>query len=648
MSSAETVAEPYPQLRAHLDKYEFETALEILQTCDVDSFRADILLWVFDAFLCAQTRQPALGLQTDAGIATQTVLQIVEELLKNNLDLNVEHRSRSLLLAGVETGNPDIVSILLKHGADPNLVLGEEDIGPLGLAVFLCYHDIVTTLLHNGADVNKACYQGLSPLQLSVDMDRSIGISKLLIENGANVQSVLDFHPGFLSSSVLVELLQSKKDYFASMLLDHGEVINNFPDADMYRTYPPLIRAILSRNLHLASVLLEMGENVNQSFGEGLDTPLHIAVKTDNIDMIKTLVKYGANMDVVNGRGHTALGCALQPDKPEDTARALLDLGCSRTKKSIIALFQREFLPIQIAAYRGIFNIVKYLLEDDPAMFRTQASLVECVGDLSLESLSNSDVKKTNDDLLQEYVNTRASDGSTSLYMAVLGGNIKIMHYLLEMGGEPDVICCHGNLVHAAVLSSSSVELLELCLSFGCDVNLYSEYANTPLLLAARTSDVRLLTRLVEEGALLNRKDRFGETALSASVYFGCEENAKVLVAHGADTGIADCRGTTALYWCIFNSREKLLKLLIEAGTRLTLKQLNSYPKNLTVMRNAALMDWVQQQITQPRLLQHCCSIVVRRHLQGLCRGKSIMGSLMSLPLPLKLREYLSLLNASI
>lgn len=42
-------------------------------------------------------------------------------------------------------------------------------------------------------------------------------------------------------------------------------------------------------------------------------------------------------------------------------------------------------------------------------------------------------------------------------------------------------------------------------------------------------------------------------------------------------------RDTSALYWAIFNCRERSLKLLLEAGAKLSKADLATYPKNIKV-----------------------------------------------------------------
>ena len=107
------------------------------------------------------------------------------------------------------------------------------------------------------------------------------------------------------------------------------------------------------------------------------------------------------------------------------------------------------------------------------------------------------------------------------------------------------------------------------------------------------------------------------------------------------------CRDTTALYWAIFNSREKTLKLLLEAGVRLTKGDLARYPQNIKVMRNSDLKQLLQDYVSQPPTLQQCCRLCVRKKLLLLHDGTSIIESVMSLPVPQKLKDFIALRSGS-
>lgn len=456
------------------------------------------------------------------------VLHIVGLLLNAGIDPNVKVGSESALLSAVTTHDTSLVKCLLNNGANPNMCDFNSQMTAFALAIILNDHELVAMLISFGADINAVCCATMTPLQLS--MNKCVEISKILLQNGADIHQVLNV----------------------------GNV------NEVLITGPPLIQAIAQKNAYLTSVLLEHGEDVNQSYGTHLDMPLHDAVKSDNAEIVRLLIDYGANLDKVNGSGRTPLGAALFWLSNEDIAEILLNAGCSRSKMSVLVIFQRDFPLLHIACFYGKFRTIRKLLHDRSTMEHSSC-LKSGVGHSERNSWSESANKdmflsservdnersfsmqgncltsRNVDGIVPPNVDLPASDNSTALYMAALGGHLEIVHYLLEQGASPHVQCPTGTLVHAAV-SSGNVPLLELVLSLGCVVNAVNDYGNTPLLLASRTRHAGICTALINNGALLNEVDKFGETALSASVYFGCEKNSQILIQHGADVLLPDSR----------------------------------------------------------------------------------------------------------
>jgi ankyrin repeat protein len=77
----------------------------------------------------------------------------------------------------------EIIEILLKHGANPNLTLGEDET-PFEFAVTLGSTEVVKLMLRYNANPNQVLRNGKRPLQQALFFGDTAMVS-LLIEGGA-------------------------------------------------------------------------------------------------------------------------------------------------------------------------------------------------------------------------------------------------------------------------------------------------------------------------------------------------------------------------------------------------------------------------------------------------------------------------------
>jgi hypothetical protein len=82
---------------------------------------------------------------------------------------------------------------------------------------------------------------------------------------------------------------------------------------------------------------------------------------------------------------------------------------------------------------------------------------------------------------------------------------------------------------------------------------------------AARKGDVQAVTALLDKGADVNAKFRYGTTALFKAAERGHTEMIKLLLARGADVSVKDTfYGTTAMSWALDNEHVEAVRALLE------------------------------------------------------------------------------------
>src|SRR5215211_6964478 len=104
-----------------------------------------------------------------------------------------------------------------------------------------------------------------------------------------------------------------------------------------------------------------------------------------------------------------------------------------------------------------------------------------------------------------------------------------------------------------------------LTLLFSQNTNTPKQDLNNQLYEAVRKGDAAAVTSLLDRGADVNAKFRYGATALFKAAERGNVEVAKVLLERGADVKVKDTfYGATALTWALNNDHFDIVKLLLQ------------------------------------------------------------------------------------
>lgn len=141
----------------------------------------------------------------------------------------------------------------------------------------------------------------------------------------------------------------------------------------------------------------------------------------------------------------------------------------------------------------------------------------------------------------------------------------------------------NGNTLLIYSVRNEKLELTKFLIDHGADLEVPDEYDYTPLLqaAAARVEDgiSAQLQLLVEKGANINAKDRYGRSVLQSSIQSNNPEVVKFLIDYGADLESTDNRGETALFNAVGLNNPTMVQLLIDHGANLEVK--NEYGKTL-------------------------------------------------------------------
>jgi ankyrin repeat protein len=166
-------------------------------------------------------------------------------------------------------------------------------------------------------------------------------------------------------------------------------------------------------------------------------------------------------------------------------------------------------------------------------------------------------------------------DSSTLLHVAASNCNYGLATLLLTNGADVDATGKKNGRatpLHFAVQEpDQDPSMIDLLIAHGAAVDARNCYEDTPLLLASRYYNARLLPVLLRHGADARAYNTQGATPLHLVCGFsgGDHEAAKLLVEHGADVNAVDVFGLTPLHWFFDAPRPKELRkveFLLEKG----------------------------------------------------------------------------------
>lgn len=167
--------------------------------------------------------------------------------------------------------------------------------------------------------------------------------------------------------------------------------------------------------------------------------------------------------------------------------------------------------------------------------------------------------------LLEQGADLHASDalGLPTLFYAL--DNLELMQFLLPYGAnlsqsDPDGM----TLIHYAV-KRGNMEMIQLLVEFGADVNARNNQYQTPLMMAVGAPKPEECIRLlVTFGADVNLFDRRGDTALHKAAFYGRNEEVRLLLEFGADPAILNLQEMSALHVAVENGFVEVVTLFLE------------------------------------------------------------------------------------
>jgi ankyrin repeat protein len=306
----------------------------------------------------------------------------------------------------------------------------------------------------------------------------------------------------------------------------------------------PLHHAAGGRHLDMVKLLLRHGADPNLDYGFsnvlGPVTPLSEAIASGSFEIVKLLGEHGAKMNVAIDKNHESAIHYAVGYRETRLVKVLLE-----HKADPFSRDWHGLTPLHITALVGSTAKAKLLLD-----FKAD-------------------------------VNAQTSDGATALFFAAVRGERDYCAFLLERGARPDIhsACALGKTAEGLALLKANPRLAR-----ARDARL----RRTPLFWAARSGDVKLVEALLAQGAEVNlhagryrepgnvitgpsvwdsaKAEASGDTPLHLAAGGGHLEVARLLLGRRADVNARDENDQTPLHLACANHHAAVVKLLLDQG----------------------------------------------------------------------------------
>ena len=311
------------------------------------------------------------------------------------------------------------------------------------------------------------------------------------------------------SNELHYAIFNSDKETIQSIL--NSPVVNKIINDKNELKLAPIHMAIKYQNVDLLKKLIDCHANLNLRGGLQDDYPLHMAIKLNHIEMVLLLIQNGADTNNLDKDGNNVLQIAAQ---------------C--TDQQIYSIFQSKLF---VALEKNDASMMRLLLlegENPNAENKHGLPIV-----LKAIRCGNKELM----DLLLEH--GAHLDQNKALIEAVRGNHSEILEYLLKRGIRPT----HLSLLHSAIINRNTLIFYILLPFFKEKISQFNESLTSPLEYAVQSGQLKIVEELILHGAKQNN-----DSLLNIAIKKNDIRMLELLINHNFNVNETNPNKTSPLY----------------------------------------------------------------------------------------------------
>ncbi|EAY19812.1 ankyrin repeat protein, putative [Trichomonas vaginalis G3] len=170
---------------------------------------------------------------------------------------------------------------------------------------------------------------------------------------------------------------------------------------------------------------------------------------------------------------------------------------------------------------------------------------------------------------LSQNVNVNAKEqtkGMTALHLASINNMIEIAEMLISHGADINAKDLDGCTPLHLASKKNMFEMAEMLILNGADIESRDNHMFTPLHHSANNNSIEVFETLIFYGADINAVNEYMKTALMMSLLLNYDELSKIIISYGADVNLRDQFGQTAYFYALHKSKIEILLSLLSHG----------------------------------------------------------------------------------